>query len=174
MQVLITGASKGIGRAIALKLQYKYSLILHATVPQSLDSLCGELEPSTQYAILCADFSDNTALKFFCNELKQKYSDDLNCVVNNAGITLDKSLLYQPEDDINKMLQVNLKAPIMIGKTAFKIFYARKKGIIVNITSCIGETGNAFQSVYAATKAGLVDVPNLLQRKQAHFYRNTK
>lgn len=156
MRVLITGASKGIGKAIALKLQHTYSLILHASKQDTLDTLFKELENPGEHAVLCADFSDHGAVKSFCSELKQKYSEDLYCVINNAGITLDKSLLFQPEADIDKILAVNLKAPVMISKTAFKIFHSRKKGIIVNMGSYIGETGNAFQSIYAATKAGLV------------------
>src|SRR5690606_12320150 len=65
------------------------------------------------------------------------------------------------------MLQVNLKAPVMICKTVMKMFSLRKKGVIINMSSCVGETGNAFQSVYAATKAGLSALSKSLAQEVA-------
>lgn len=172
MQVLITGASKGIGRAIALKLQDTCSLILHASSAASLEPLWNELKHRDRHTYLCADFSDPAAVKMFCGEVKKQFSGSLSAVVNNAGITLDKSLLFQPEADIDKMLQVNLKAPIMICKTAFKIFHAHEKGVIINMSSCVGDMGNAFQSIYAATKAGLVAFSKSLAREAGALVSN--
>ncbi|WP_231460037.1 MULTISPECIES: SDR family oxidoreductase [unclassified Pedobacter] len=149
-KVLITGASRGIGFEIAKKLANKYELILHATSEQSFS----ETLPNT--SLLCADFSNHEEVNNFCKSLKKLHGKDLYAVVNNAGITFDKSLIFQPEDEIDKMLQINLKTPILICKTAMKIFGLNKKGVIINISSCVGESGNAFQSVYAATKAGLI------------------
>src|SRR5665213_821851 len=159
-KVLITGASKGLGLAISQKLSEEYTLILHASKEENLG-----LVPSGSH-ILCADFSDNDQLNNFCKRLKLEHPD-LYAVINNAGVTLDKSLIYQPERDIDMMLNVNLKAPIMICKTAMKIFNLNKRGVIINISSCVGETGNAFQSVYAATKAGLVALSKSLAREAA-------
>jgi 3-oxoacyl-[acyl-carrier protein] reductase len=110
---------------------------------------------------------NNEALLDFCKQLKKEHGNDLYAVVNNAGITFDKSLLFQPEREIDTMLQVNLKAPIMICKTVMKIFSLRKKGVIINMSSCAGETGNAFQSVYAATKAGLSALSKSLAQEVA-------
>ena len=149
-KVLITGASRGLGFAIAEKLAVEYDLILHATKEGSFKK---EIPNST---ILCADFTDDDAINNFCKELKKQFGEDLYAVINNAGITLDKSIIFQPEREINAMLSVNLKAPIMISKVAMKMFNRSKKGVIINISSILGESGNAFQSVYAATKAGLV------------------
>ncbi len=103
----------------------------------------------------------------FCKTLKREHGDELYAVINNAGVTFDKSLIYQPEQEIDKMLQVNLKAPIMICKTAMKIFTLNKSGVIINISSVVGETGNAFQAVYAATKAGLVALSRSLAKEAA-------
>lgn len=100
-------------------------------------------------------------------KLKKEHGDSLYGVINNAGITLDKSLIFQPEHEIDRMLNVNLKAPIMICKTAMKIFTLSKCGVIINISSCVGETGNEFQSVYAATKAGLVALSKSLAQEAA-------
>lgn len=165
MKVLITGASKGIGKAMALKLQEQYSLVLHASAEESLASVWQGLSDPGKHSKLCADLSDAAVVKEFCSQVKKQCADDLYAVINNAGITLDKPLLFQPESDIDKILQVNLKAPIMISKTAFKIFHGKQKGVIINISSCVGEMGNAFQSIYAASKAGLVAFSKSLARE---------
>ncbi|SDN15764.1 3-oxoacyl-[acyl-carrier protein] reductase [Daejeonella rubra] len=160
-KVLITGAGRGIGLAIAQKLSEEYTLILHASQEGNLQSV-GE----GNYA-LYADFSDPVQVSDFCKKLKQEHGDSLYAVINNAGVAIDKSLIFQPERDIDKMLNVNLKAPIMICKTAMKLFTLKKEGVIINISSCVGQTGNAFQSVYAATKAGLVALSKSLAQEAA-------
>src|SRR6201996_3951035 len=150
-KILITGASRGLGLAIAQKLaDAGYSLILHASKPESFTTA---IPNST---ILCADLGDADQLNEFCKQLKRQHGDSLYGVINNAGVTYDKPLNYQPEKEIEAMINVNLKAPILICKTAMKIFGLNQQGIIINISSVVGETGNAFQSVYAATKGGLV------------------
>jgi len=160
-KVLITGASRGIGLAISKKLSAEYSLILHASSPESFT----HVEPGSQ--LLCADFADPEQLTAFCKQLKKEHGDTLYAVVNNAGVTFDKSLIYQPESDIDKMLNINLKAPIMICKTVMKIFNLNKTGVIINMSSIVGETGNAFQAVYAATKAGLAALSRSLAQEAA-------
>lgn len=147
-KILITGASRGLGLAIAQKLSADYSLILHASRPESFTTEIPNSE------ILCADLGDITQVNDFCKKLK-KYGD-LYGVINNAGVTYDKPINFQPEKEIEAMINVNLKAPILICKTAMKTFGLNQQGVIINISSVVGETGNAFQSVYAATKAGLV------------------
>ncbi|MGN6180743.1 MAG: SDR family oxidoreductase [Mucilaginibacter sp.] len=147
-KILITGASRGLGLAIAQKLSADYSLILHASKPESFTTEVPNSE------ILCADLSDINQVNDFCKKLKKH--GDLYGVINNAGVTFDKPINFQPEKEIEAMINVNLKAPILICKTAMKTFGLNQQGVIINISSVVGETGNAFQSVYAATKAGLV------------------
>ena len=158
-KVLITGASKGLGLAMSKILANEYCLILHASKSENLSSI------QAGNHILCADFSNSEELALFCKRLKAEHGDSLYAVINNAGIALDKSLIFQPEREIDAMLQVNLKAPIMISKTAMKIFNNNKRGVIINVSSCVAETGNAFQSVYAATKAGLVAFSKSLSKE---------
>lgn len=160
-KVLITGAGRGLGLAISKKLSEEYTLILHASKEGNIKSI-GE----GNY-VLYADFSDPVQVSDFCKKLKKEHGDSLYGVINNAGITLDKSLIFQPEHEIDRMLNINLKAPIMICKTAMKIFTLSKCGVIINISSCVGETGNDFQSVYAATKAGLVALSKSLAQEAA-------
>lgn len=163
--VLITGASRGIGRAIALKLAKKYRLILHASVESSLVSLKTELDGN--HEILYADFTDVAATKNFCTELKKIAGKSLYAVVNNAGIAIDKPLMYQSMRDIDAMLSVNMKAPLLISKVALKIFIANNKGVLVNISSCVGQTGNAFQVVYSMTKAAMTVMSKAIAKEVA-------
>ena len=165
MELLITWASRGIGKAIAQRLQYQYALVLHASSYESIEDTLTGLDEPAKHSVLCADLADPIATKNFCNELRKKFSTSLVAVVNNAGITIDKSLLFQPEGDIDRILQVNLKAPILISKTAFKIFHANGRGTIINMGSCVGDMGNAFQAVYAASKAGVVAFSKSLARE---------
>jgi 3-oxoacyl-[acyl-carrier protein] reductase len=160
-KVLITGASKGLGLAISKKLSAEYELILHASKEDSFTSI----EPGSH--ILCADFSDNDQLANFCKQLKKQHGETLYAVINNAGVAYDKPLNFQPEREIDAMLNINLRAPIMICKTAMKIFGLNNCGVIINISSVVGESGNAFQSVYAATKAGLAALSRSLAQEAA-------
>ncbi|MGB0373022.1 MAG: SDR family NAD(P)-dependent oxidoreductase [Opitutales bacterium] len=155
--ILVTGASRGLGRAIAERLAVDYDLILHASSEASLEGTLEAIrgKEHNKIEMLPADFSSPEEQETFCKELKKLAKDGLGGVVNNAGIALDKPLLYQPIKDIDLMLNVNLRAPILIGKTAFRIFLKQQHGVIINIGSIAGEVGNAYQSVYAATKAAL-------------------
>jgi 3-oxoacyl-[acyl-carrier protein] reductase len=158
-KILITGASRGLGFAISKALSAEYTLILHATRKESFTNV------DPKHHLLCADLSDPNELNDFCKRLKKEHGDTLYGVINNAGVTFDKSLIYQPENEIDKMLHVNLKAPIMICKAVLKQFLLNKQGVIINLSSCVGETGNAFQAVYSATKAGLAALSKSLARE---------
>ncbi len=160
-KILITGASRGLGLEISKKLSKNYQLILHASTPDSFT----EVIPNSQ--LLCADFSDPEQITSFCKQLKKEHGDSLYGIINNAGVTFDNSLIYQTEKHIDTMLTVNLKAPIMICKIAMKIFSLNKTGVIINISSIVGESGNAFQAVYASTKAGLIALSKSLAQEVA-------
>ena len=160
-KILITGASKGLGLAISKKLSADYELILHASKKESF----GELIQGA--AFIYADFTDDEQVTAFCKQLKKEHGDDLYGVINNAGVTYDKPLNFQPDREIDAMLKVNLRAPVMICKTAMKIFGLLNRGVIINISSVVGESGNAFQSVYAATKAGLIALSRSLAQEAA-------
>ena len=164
-KVLITGASKGLGLAIARKLDPDYCLILHASKDENITEL------REGNFVLAADLSNAEELNEFCKRLKSEHADDLHAVINNAGISLDKPLAFQPERDIDKMIMINLKAPIMISKTAIKIFGLKNKGVLINVSSCVAETGNAFQSVYAATKAGLIAFSKSMAKETGELYQ---
>ncbi len=165
-KVLITGASRGLGLAIARRLNNDYCLVLHASRAENI----GELIEGNY--VLAADFSKPEELTEFCRRLKAEHSDDLYAIINNAGMTIDKPLIFQPERDIDTMIMVNLKAPILISKTAMKIFGLKNKGTIINVSSCVAETGNAFQSVYSSTKAALIAFSKSLAKEAAAIYQD--
>jgi 3-oxoacyl-[acyl-carrier protein] reductase len=156
--ILITGASRGIGAATATVLANDYDLILQASKEENLQKLLAKIPNVNSHHVLCADLTDSDSVNNFVKTLKKDYANALYGVINNAGITSDKSILFQPEKEIDLLMQVNLKAPIMIGKAALKIFSKKNQGILINISSLVGEKGNAFQSVYAATKGALVSL----------------
>lgn len=160
-KVLITGASRGLGLAISKLLAPDYHLVLHASTPESFTDTI----PDTD--ILCADLSDAEQLADFCKQLKKQHGSELYGVINNAGVTFDNSIIYQPEKHIDAMLNVNLRAPILICKTVMKLFAANGGGVIINMSSVVGESGNAFQAVYAATKAALVAFSRSLAQEAA-------
>lgn len=160
-KVLITGASRGLGLAISKLLAPHYHLILHASTPESFT----ETIPDSD--ILCADLSNAEQLTEFCKQLKKQHGSELYGVINNAGVTFDNSIIYQPEKHIDAMLNINLKAPILICKTVMKLFSANGGGVIINMSSVVGQSGNAFQAVYAATKAGLVAFSKSLAQEAA-------
>lgn len=160
-KILITGASRGLGLAISQKLSSQYYLILHASRPESFTTAVPNSEQ------MYADFSNPEEVANFCKQLKKEHGDSLYGVINNAGITLNNSLIFQPEKTIDAVLNVNLRAPIMICKTAMKIFNQSKEGIIINMSSVVGETGNAFQAVYSATKAGIAVLSKSLAQEVA-------
>ena len=119
-KILITGASKGLGLAISKKLSADYTLILHASKPESFT----HIEPGSH--LLCADFSDNDQVANFCKQLKKEHGNDLYAVINNAGVTHDKPLNFQPDREIDAMLNVNLRAPIMICKNGHENFFTEQ------------------------------------------------
>jgi 3-oxoacyl-[acyl-carrier protein] reductase len=167
-KVLITGASRGLGLAIAQALNKDYCLILHATKAENITQL-----KENNY-ILAADFSNPEEVTTFCKTLKAQHGDDLYAVINNAGINVSKSLLFQPEREIDHAIQINLKAPIQISKTAVKIFSTKQKGVIINMSSMVADTGNAFQTIYSATKAGLATFSKSLAKETGVLFENNQ
>jgi 3-oxoacyl-[acyl-carrier protein] reductase len=167
-KILITGASRGIGKAIAQTLAQsgRYRLILHASSLENLKWVEQEIASKREIHLLPCNFLDQVETKAFLGTLRSDHKD-LYGVISNAGITRDKALMYQPLAEIDELIQVNLKVPIQLAKFSSKLFIRNKRGVFIGITSCVGESGNAFQAVYAATKAGITAMCKSLAKEVA-------
>lgn len=155
---LITGASKGIGAAIA-KVLAGYGLkvwINYRSKPELADALKKEIESSGgKAAVINFDASDENA---FIAGIKSIVDSDgsLAYLVNNAGITNDKLAIRMSVEDFQKVIEANLKSSFIGCREALKVMSKQRFGSVVNIASIIGERGNMGQSNYAASKGGMI------------------
>jgi 3-oxoacyl-[acyl-carrier protein] reductase len=166
--VLITGASRGIGRAIAYAFaQEGAHLALVATNQVLLDQVAEELRPLGRTVIVkSVDLCDGAAVKTAVDEIKKELGG-LDVVVNNAGITRDQLLLRLKEEDFQQVLNVNLTGAYRVTKAACRYLLKSPHGRIINLSSVVGITGNAGQSAYAASKAGLIGFSKSLAQELA-------
>lgn len=155
---LITGASKGIGRGIALKFaehgaSVAFSYLSSAELAESLES---ELKKNGGQAKgFKSDASDFSQAEKLVNDTIETFGS-LDILVNNAGITMDNLLLRMTEEMWDKVLNVNLKSCFNTVKSATRQMMKQKGGSIINVTSVVGIKGNAGQANYAASKAGII------------------
>lgn len=149
-RALVTGATKGIGRAIALKLvEDGYDVIGTYVRDYDEDVISALQMPFLK--LIRVDGRDSEAVKTLL-----KNEGPFEVLVNNAGITKDGLVLRMSESDFKDVLDVNLTAAFLMTKAVAKGMLRAKKGVIINISSVIGEMGNAGQANYAASKAGLI------------------
>ncbi|QZN91405.1 SDR family NAD(P)-dependent oxidoreductase [Idiomarina abyssalis] len=162
--ILITGAGRGLGLAIANRLSKEdYRLIcLSRTLSEELQSLIdssGDDVVFQQY-----DLQDLDGIPSLVSSITKKYGP-LYGIINNAGIGLDGLLATQHATDISKVLRVNLEAPILLTKYACRSMLTRMEGRVINVSSIIASTGFNGLSVYAASKAGLEGFTRSLSRE---------
>jgi 3-oxoacyl-[acyl-carrier protein] reductase len=155
---LITGASKGIGRGIALKLAQSGANIAFtylSSVEKGL-ALVQELEAEGIKAKgYQSDASDFKASEDLIQSVLTDFGS-LDIVVNNAGITKDNLLMRMTEEHFNDVIRINLNSVFNITKACQRPMLKQRKGSIINITSVVGIKGNAGQANYAASKAGII------------------
>ena len=165
-KALVTGASRGIGRAIALGLAAAGAdLVLVATNEALLSEVAGEIEALGRKALVRpVDLSDGEAVSEMVKEAT-KTLGGLDIVVNNAGVTADNLLMRTQEADWKRVLDVNLSGAFRITKAATRALLKSPHGRLINISSVVGLTGNAGQSSYAASKAGLIGFTKSLAKE---------
>jgi len=155
---VVTGASRGIGRAIALKLAAEgakvvvnYAGNVHAAeeVVKKIEGLGGEA-----FAFQC-DVADSAAVDAMVKETIARFGA-IDILVNNAGITRDALLLRMKEEDWDSVLATNLKGMFLCTKAVSRRMMKQKSGRILNMASVVGVAGNAGQANYAAAKAGVI------------------
>jgi len=149
-KILITGASRGIGRDIALNSKEKgYKVLGTSTTNEGVSSL-----KENGIHGLQLDLNDKKSVESFNGLLTQEHPD-IAVLVNNAGITRDNIVLRMSEEEWTDVLNVNLNGAFKVTKTVLKFMLKKRWGRILNITSTSASTGNRGQSNYAAAKAGI-------------------
>ncbi len=160
---LVTGASGGIGAAIARTLHAQGAIVvLSGTRRDALDTLATEL--AERVHVCPADLSNPAAADALVAEAEAA-AGPLWVLVNNAGLTRDMLALRMKDEDWNTVLNVDLSAPFRLARAAMKGMLRRRAGRIIGIGSIVGTTGNAGQANYAAAKAGLIGMTKALAQE---------
>ena len=166
---LVTGASRGIGRAIALRLAAEGAAVAlnFAGNVAAAEAVRKEIESAGGKAILVpADVADETAATEMVEKTVEAFGA-IDILVNNAGITRDSLLLRMKEEDWDAVLNTNLKGVFHCSKAAAKFMMKKRYGRIVNMASVVGLVGNSCQANYAAAKAGVIGFTKALAKELA-------
>lgn len=166
---IVTGASRGIGRAVALELAGRGASILvnYLNSPDSADEVVKLIQSAGgKSEAFRADVADYDQAQDLVKFAIGKYGK-LDILVNNAGITRDKLIMLMSEEDWDRVQQTNLKSTFNCSKAAVKHMMKNRYGRIINITSVAGQMGNAGQTNYSASKAGQIGFTKALAREVA-------
>ncbi|MFM8901197.1 MAG: 3-oxoacyl-ACP reductase FabG [Burkholderiales bacterium] len=161
---LVTGASRGIGRAIALVLAEKgYTVVGTATSDAGASSITEALAAAGGVG-LCLNVNEAAAVDAAIDGIVKQHGG-LHVLVNNAGITRDGLSMRMRDDDWDVVLDTNLKAVFRTSRAVMRPMMKQRFGRIINITSVVGASGNAGQANYAASKAGVAGMTRSLARE---------
>ena len=165
---VVTGAARGIGRAVVLELLKQgravAGLDINTEQLKELEAVAKEAGFSCE--TYCVDITDTDALKKTLDELATKHNG-IGILVNNAGITRDKLMMQMDDDDFDKVITVNLRAAFIATRIVVRSMIRNKFGRIISLSSVAGVMGNAGQSNYAASKAGLIGMTKSIAREAA-------
>ena len=162
---LVTGASGGIGAAIAKTLHAQgASVVLHGTREERLAALKAELGERAH--IVTANLGDREAVANIIAEATEK-AGPISILVNNAGITRDNLAMRMKEEEWDAVIDVNLTASMILCRTAMRGMMKARHGRIISISSIVGVIGNPGQSNYAASKAGMIGYSKALAQEVA-------
>jgi len=164
---LVTGASRGIGRAIALDLGRlgAHVVVNYATNTPAAEETLRELAQSGGSGELSSfDVSDERQVDSGVKKIVDQHKK-IDIVVNNAGVTSDNLLVRLKTEDWDRVLGINLKGTVHCTKAVCRGMLRERYGRIISITSVVGQTGNAGQSAYAASKAGIIGFTRAMARE---------
>jgi len=166
---LVTGASRGIGRAIALKLAKLGAKVAvnYSSSAEAANEVVKAIEENGGQAIAIAgDVSCSQSVSKMIDAIIQNWGT-IDILVNNAGITRDGLLMRMKEEDWDRVLDINLKGVFNCTKAVSRIMMKKRSGKIINISSVTGVAGNAGQANYAAAKAGIIGFSKSVARELA-------
>ena len=155
---IITGGSRGIGKGIALVFA-QHGANVAFTYSSSVESANSLEKELSNYGVKVKSFQSNAADYKESQDLVENVLSDfgsIDVLVNNAGITRDNLLMRMGEEDFDKVIEVNLKSVFNMTKAVQRTMLKQRKGSIINMSSVVGVKGNAGQSNYAASKAGII------------------
>ena len=152
--IIVTGASGGIGNSIVKKLnECGANILASGTREEKLEELNSKYE---NVNILKFDISHNDKVEEFIESATKKLGGNLDCIVNNAGITRDNLAIRMSLDEWKKVIETNLTSTFLLSKFSIKKMLKNKSGKIINITSVVAHTGNLGQANYTASKSGII------------------
>lgn len=165
----MTGASRGIGKAIALSLSRAGAHVIvnyrgnHAAAEESLSAIAAQ----GGHGELCPfDIADESQVESAVKNIVDRHQK-LDILVNNAGVTADNLLMRVKPADWDQVIGINLKGAVLCTKAVSRVMIRQHSGRIVNLSSVVGQTGNAGQSIYAASKAGIIGFTKAVAREVA-------
>ena len=171
MTALVTGASGGIGSAIAKALAAQgATLALSGSNEEKLKAFAAELgasKPEAGHKTLVCNLSDAAAVDALVPQAVEALGGKIDILVNNAGITRDNLVLRMKDEEWSDVISVNLEAAFRLARAAAKPMMKARFGRIISITSVVGVTGNPGQTNYAASKAGIIGLSKSLAQELA-------
>jgi 3-oxoacyl-[acyl-carrier protein] reductase len=164
---LVTGASGGIGGAIAAALHARGAeVVISGTRIEALEALASEL--GGRVYVLRADLADSESVVNLASEAEKIADGGIDILINNAGITKDGLLIRMKDEDWEQVISVNMGAGFRLARALLRGMMKRRWGRIVGISSIVGATGNPGQANYAASKAGMVGFSKALAAEVAN------
>ena len=161
---LVTGASRGIGKAIAEQLAADGATVIGtATTDNGADAISAYLQASGGKG-MCLDVADNDSVTAVIKQITDDFGA-VSILVNNAGITKDNLLMMMKQEQWDDVINTNLTSVYRLSKSVIRSMMKARKGRIINIASVVGSTGNPGQTNYSATKAGLLGFTKSLARE---------
>ena len=167
--VFVTGASRGIGKEVALKYaENGYDVIINYVSDKTdVEALEKEFkEKGADSLILKADVSNPEEVQNVVDKAIEKFGK-IDVLVNNAGITRDNLLMRMSEEEFDKVLEINLKGTFLVTKAVTKYMMKKRSGSIINLSSVVGVAGNAGQCNYSASKAGIIGFTKSIAKELA-------
>jgi len=166
---LVTGATRGIGKAIALALGKEDAYVIGtATSSKGVESISNYLKENNIKGIgLVLDVADANSVKALMTSIKESAGAAPSILVNNAGITRDNLLMRMKDDEWDAIMETNLKSVFRLSKACCRAMTKAKKGRIISVSSVVGDTGNPGQTNYCAAKAGVNGFSRALARELA-------